>query len=65
MAVKKYLVFLKCLFIELRAEINEALAARAQFKAIEKITANAKVNGARNVRPVERSGTMFDRLVRF
>jgi hypothetical protein len=24
---------------------------------------NAKVNGARNVRPVERSGTMFDRLV--
>jgi hypothetical protein len=41
MAIKKYLVFLKCLFIELRAEINEALAARAQFKAIEKITANA------------------------
>lgn len=38
MAIKKYLGFLKCLFIELRAEINEALAERAQFKAVEQIT---------------------------
>jgi hypothetical protein len=31
----KYFRFLKFLFIELLSELDEALAARAQFKAVE------------------------------
>ena len=38
MAIKKYLGFLRCLFIEIRSEVGEALAALAQFKAVEQIT---------------------------
>jgi len=38
----KYLLFFKFLIIELLSELDEALAARAQFKAIEKITANSR-----------------------
>lgn len=38
MAIKKYLGFVKCLFIELLSELDEALAARAQFKAVEQLT---------------------------
>jgi len=41
MAIKKYLGFVKCLLVELLSELDEALAARAQFKSIEKITANS------------------------
>ena len=37
----KYLLFFKFLIIELLSELDEALAARAQFKSIEKITANS------------------------
>lgn len=31
----KIIQFLKCLIIELLSELDEALAARAQFKAVE------------------------------
>ena len=34
----KIIQFLKCLFIELFSELDEALAARAQFKAVGQIT---------------------------
>lgn len=34
----KYFLFLKFLIIELLSELDEALAARAQFKAVEQIT---------------------------
>jgi hypothetical protein len=40
----KYLLFFKFLIIELLSELDEALAARAQFKAIEKITANPELS---------------------
>jgi hypothetical protein len=34
----KYLLFFKFLIIELLSELDEALAARAQFKAVEQLT---------------------------
>ena len=34
----KIIQFLKCLIIELLSEPDEALAARAQFKAVEQVT---------------------------